>query len=85
MVVVVEGAARPVAGDPAAQVTVVAARGSGDDEIVAQVEQVQRSGTSLAAAPILVVTADRELRERCSRAGAVVVGPQWWLQLGTEN
>jgi rRNA-processing protein FCF1 len=78
VVVVVEGAARPVAADAAPDgVTVIAARGSGDDEIVAQVEHAR-----LAGAPVLVVTADRELRERCARAGAACVGPQWWLRLG---
>jgi 8-oxo-dGTP diphosphatase len=76
VVVVVEGAARPVATDGSPDVFVVAARGSGDDEIVAQVEN-----PLLAGAPLLVVTADRELRERCTRAGASVVGPQWWLRL----
>jgi hypothetical protein len=33
-------------------------------------------------APVLAVTADRELRERSARAGAAVVGPNWWLRLG---
>jgi 8-oxo-dGTP diphosphatase len=83
VVVVVEGAARPAADVSAvdaspADVTVVAARGSGDDEIVAQVEKSRRE---LLAGPVLVVTADRELRDRCTRAGAVAVGPQWWLRL----
>ena len=76
VVVVVEGAARPVALE-ASTVTVVAAPGSGDDEIVAQVEQAR-----LESAPVLVVTADRELRSRCTRAGAAIVGPRWWLGLG---
>jgi 8-oxo-dGTP diphosphatase len=76
VVVVVEGAGRPAALD-ASTVTVVAAPGSGDDEIVAQVEQVR-----LEDAPVLVITADRELRSRCTRAGAAVVGPRWWLQRG---
>ena len=75
--VVVEGAARPVALDESSSVTVVAARGSGDDEIVAQVEHARLEG-----APVLAVTADRELRERCTRVGAAVVGPKWWLRLG---
>jgi 8-oxo-dGTP diphosphatase len=83
VVVVVEGAARPAADVPvtdlpAGAVTVVAARGSGDDEIVVQVEQARRES---AAGPVLVVTADRELRDRCTRAGAAAVGPQWWLRL----
>jgi 8-oxo-dGTP diphosphatase len=76
VVVVVEGAARPVARE-ASTVTVVAAPGAGDDEIVAQVEHAR-----LESAPVLVITADRELRSRCARAGAAVVGPRWWLQLG---
>jgi len=76
IVVVVEGAARPVALDESAGITVLAARGSGDDEIVAQVVLARVEG-----APVLVVTADRELRERSTRAGAAVVGPQWWLRL----
>jgi 8-oxo-dGTP diphosphatase len=76
VVVVVEGAARPAALD-ASTVTVVAAPGSGDDEIVAQVEHARIEG-----APVLVITADRELRSRCTRAGAAVVGPRWWLQRG---
>jgi 8-oxo-dGTP diphosphatase len=71
VVLVLEGAARSVAAQGSPDVTVVAARGSGDDEIVAQVAN--------SAAPVLVVTADRELRERCTSAGAVVVGPRWWL------
>jgi 8-oxo-dGTP diphosphatase len=71
VVLVVEGAARSVAAEGSPEVSVVAARGSGDDEIVAQVAN--------SAAPVLVVTADRELRQRCTSAGAVVVGPQWWL------
>ena len=77
VVVVVEGAARPVALDESSSVTVVAARGSGDDEIVVQVEHARLEG-----APVLAVTADRELRERCTRVGAAVVGPKWWLRLG---
>jgi len=77
VVVVVEGAARPAAADVTPDVSVVAARGSGDVEIVAQVDR--------AGAPVLVVTADRELRERCQSAGAVAVGPQWWLRLGSQT
>jgi 8-oxo-dGTP diphosphatase len=79
VVVVVEGAARTAATDAPKEVTAVAAPGSGDDEIVAQ---VQRIATEEPDAPLLVVTADRELRTRCTRAGAAVVGPRWWLSLG---
>jgi 8-oxo-dGTP diphosphatase len=77
VVVVVEGAARPAARE-ASPVTVVAAPGSGDDEIVAQVERARAE-----VAPVLAITADRELRSRCTREGAAVVGPRWWLGRGT--
>jgi 8-oxo-dGTP diphosphatase len=79
-VVVVEGAAAGAASatgaDPVtapARLSVVAASGSGDDEIarLAAVGPGQR----------LVVTADRELRARCEAAGASVVGPRWLLDL----
>jgi 8-oxo-dGTP pyrophosphatase MutT (NUDIX family) len=76
VVVVVEGAARPVARE-AFPVTVVAAPGSGDDEIVAQVVHARAEDS-----PVLAITADRELRSRCSRAGAAVAGPRWWLGRG---
>jgi 8-oxo-dGTP diphosphatase len=56
-----------------AAVRVVAAPGSGDDQIVAEV-------VSLGAA-CLVVTADRVLRRRCEAAGATVTGPGWLLRL----
>ncbi|TDD86229.1 NUDIX domain-containing protein [Actinomadura rubrisoli] len=74
VVLVVEGAARGVAGEQAEGVRVVAAPGSGDDHIV-----------GLLARPVpdavhLVVTADRELRARCEAAGAAVTGPRWLLE-----
>ena len=91
-VMVLEGAAKAaasrissaapsaVAGDSAApievrpgEVKVVLARGSGDDTIVAAVRAL--SGHRV------VVTADRELRERCVAAGATVLGPGWLLGL----
>ncbi|WP_327028144.1 hypothetical protein OG989_20885 [Micromonospora sp. NBC_01740] len=68
VVLVVEGRARDVPGT--AGVRVVAAPGSGDDAVVDLV----------AAAPQrrrLVVTADRELRERVVAQGAEVYGPRW--------
>lgn len=68
-VLVVEGAARPL--ESAGGVRVVAAPGSGDDEIVRQVGKDD--------AHYVVVTADRELRRRCEEAGAQVVGPRWLL------
>ena len=71
VVVVVEGAARQVADDPSERhVEVVAAPGSGDDEIVAA---AARAGDG----PRLVVTADRELRRRVEAWGAETVGPRW--------
>ncbi len=74
IVLVVEGAARPAADDPGeSPVRVVAATGSGDDTIAALAGQVPGRR--------IVVTADRELRERCVAAGAMVAGPSWLLGL----
>lgn len=75
-VVVVEGAARPAADGTAdrAEVTVVAAEGSGDDAVVAEVIAAAATG------PVVVVTADRELRARVEAVGAVAVGPRWLLE-----
>jgi 8-oxo-dGTP diphosphatase len=71
---VVEGAARPVAAQGGASpVQVVAARGSGDDTIAALAGKT--TGRRI------VVTADRELRQRCLAAGASVAGPGWLLGL----
>jgi 8-oxo-dGTP diphosphatase len=58
---------------PGDRVRVVAARGSGDDTIAELA-----AGT---AGRRLVVTADRQLRERCVAAGASVTGPSWLLGL----
>ena len=55
------------------EVRVVQAAGSGDDAIVAVMRQL--SGRRV------VVTADRELRERCVAAGAEIRGPGWLLGL----
>jgi hypothetical protein len=65
VVLVVEGAARGI--ETVDGVSVVAAPGSGDDEIVRLVRAAGR--------PVTVVTADRGLRERVTAAGAGVVGP----------
>jgi len=75
VVLVVEGAARPAAaeGGGAGPVQVVAARASGDDTIAALAGEI--SGRRI------VVTADRELRQRCIAAGASVAGPGWLLGL----
>ena len=86
-VLVLEGAARaamprlgaadagPVQTGPPrpGEVRVVAACGSGDDEIVAVVRALPGRR--------VVVTADRELRARCAAAGAEILGPGWLLGL----
>ena len=70
MVLVVEGAARPLSAEPVVDnVTVVAAAGSGDDTIVDLVRQAHDRRC-------LVVTADRGLRERVGALGAEVIGPR---------
>ena len=68
---VVEGAARGTA--PLPGVSVIAASGSGDDAIVAAVRD------ALPWEHVLVVTADRGLRERVTSLGATVTGPKWLL------
>ncbi|MBO0824004.1 MAG: NUDIX domain-containing protein [Actinobacteria bacterium] len=74
VVLVVEGAARPVADDPSpGGVRVLAAQRSGDDTIA--VLAAHTPGRRV------VVTADRELKRRCVEAGASVVGPSWLLGL----
>lgn len=88
-VLVVEGAARSVAAahgagespaahgagespsSPADRVWVLAARGSGDDTIAEAAHEIEGRR--------LVITADRELRQRCLDAGASVTGPSWLL------
>jgi 8-oxo-dGTP diphosphatase len=59
------------------EVRVVEARGSGDDEIVAVVNELPGRR--------VVVTADRELRARCAAAGAEILGPGWLLSLLPES
>ncbi|WP_326596091.1 NTP pyrophosphohydrolase [Streptomyces sp. NBC_01803] len=68
VVLVVEGAARGVA--PVPDVRVVPAPGSGDDRIVELVREEGRERRCV------VVTADRELRERVIALGAEVAGPR---------
>ena len=70
------GAAAGEAGQAAASVRLVSAPGSGDDAIVGVVAEVVASDESC-----LVVTADRELRQRCEELNASVVGPGWLLRL----
>ncbi|MFJ5559782.1 NTP pyrophosphohydrolase [Streptomyces sp. NPDC093250] len=67
IVLVVEGAARGVESVPG--VRVESAPGSGDDHIV---DLVAEAGDR----PVLVVTADRELRRRVTALGAETVGPR---------
>ncbi|MEU1727295.1 NUDIX domain-containing protein [Nonomuraea sp. NPDC005692] len=78
VVAVVEGAARSTPEIPGLQV--VAATGSGDDaivDVVAQAKPWER---------VLVVTADRGLRERVAELGAEIEGPRWLLsQLGRDR
>ncbi|MEH1015085.1 hypothetical protein V6U90_18470 [Micromonospora sp. CPCC 206060] len=68
VVLVLEGAARRVPAVPG--VAVVAASGSGDDALVALVAAAGNR-------PCVVVTADRQLRDRVSALGAQVRGPRW--------
>ncbi|MEU9570661.1 NTP pyrophosphohydrolase [Streptomyces massasporeus] len=67
IVMVVEGAARGVESVPGVRVS--SAPGSGDDHIV---ELVASAGDR----PVLVITADRELRRRVRELGADVAGPR---------
>jgi 8-oxo-dGTP diphosphatase len=74
VLLVVEGAARPAAAEGGTgPVQVVAARGPGDDSIAALAGET--------GGRRVVVTADRELRQRCLAAGASVAGPGWLLGL----
>ncbi|MGW4023533.1 NTP pyrophosphohydrolase [Streptomyces sp. NPDC005009] len=67
IVLVVEGAARGV--ESVSGVRVESAPGSGDDHMVALV-------AGAGDRPVLVVTADRELRRRVAAVGAEVAGPR---------
>ncbi|GLW56866.1 NTP pyrophosphohydrolase [Kitasatospora phosalacinea] len=71
VVLVVEGAARGVAGVP--EVRVVSATGSGDDRIV---ELVAAESALAPGRRVLVATADRGLRERVAALGAELLGPR---------
>ncbi|MGY1804413.1 hypothetical protein ACI78T_14135 [Blastococcus sp. SYSU D00922] len=73
VVAVVEGRARDVPAPDG--VTVERAAGSGDDALVACADRLVTEGRDL-----LVVTADRGLRDRLP-AGAAVTGPGWLLEL----
>jgi len=76
VVLVLEGAARR--GQPAGQagpVRTVHAPGSGDDTIVAVATEQVAAGRE-----VVVVTADRALRDRVVAAGAGVESPSWLLR-----
>ncbi|WP_062214216.1 NYN domain-containing protein [Streptomyces sp. NBRC 109706] len=77
VVLVVEGAARGVTSVPG--VRVVSAPGSGDDTMV---ELVRAEATGRRC---LVVTADRELRERVRVLGAETLGPRQLLERVANN
>ena len=75
VVLVLEGEAKrgqPVGEDGALHT--VHAPGSGDDAIVEQVRTRSTDGND-----VVVVTADRVLRERVAEAGGSSVGPSWLL------
>ena len=79
VVLVLEGrarAGRPVGHDGALQT--LHAPGSGDDSIVDQVRARSADGDD-----VVVVTADRALRERVAEAGGSCVGPSWLLSRTT--
>ncbi|GIF67474.1 hypothetical protein Ais01nite_55090 [Asanoa ishikariensis] len=69
LVLVVEGKAGGVGSVPG--VEVISAPGSGDDAIV---DVVRARGQDR---PVVVVTADRELRGRVVALGATAHGPRW--------
>jgi hypothetical protein len=72
VVVVLEGVARRGAEEGVTEgVEVVHARGHGDDALVAAAEA--------ASEPVVLVSADRELGDRCRAVGSEVVGPSWLL------
>ncbi len=74
VVVVLEGAARRgVATGTADGVAVVHAPGSGDDTLVAVIDDAD------AGSQVTLVSADRALRERATALGAEVASPGWLL------
>jgi len=75
VLLVLEGAAkRGVPDVETGAIQTVHAPGSGDDTIVDQVR-----ARSMAGDEVVVVTADRALRERVAAAGGSHVGPSWLL------
>jgi len=69
-------AGTPAAAGAPAAVDVVRAQGSGDDAIV----EAARAALASGGAPVVVVTADRELRTRVEALGAEVRGPGWFRE-----
>ena len=75
IVLVLEGEAKR--GQPAGEdgaLHTVHASGSGDDAIVDQVQTRSGDGNE-----VVVVTADRALRDRVAAAGGSSIGPSWLL------
>ncbi len=72
VVIVLEGAARQGVEEGVTDgVEVVHAPGSGDDTLVAL--------AAAATDPVVLVSADRALGDRCRAVGSEVVGPSWLL------
>jgi len=84
VVAVVEGAASRVSDPAVAGLRLVRAERDGDTAVVETVMSAARSGTPGTPgtpgerAPVLVVTADRGLRQRLP-AGCTIAGPRWLL------
>ena len=75
VVLVLEGAAKGgVRAGRDGHLRTAPARGSGDDEIVAQVTAAAERGDV-----VTVVTADRMLQSRAAAAGATSMSPSWLL------
>ena len=76
VVLLLEGEARPgVDASQEGHIRTVHAAGSGDDAIV---DQVRQCGVG-DGRDVVVVTADRELRDRVEAVGAISKGPKWLL------
>jgi hypothetical protein len=69
VILVVEGRAADVASTD--RIDVIAAPGSGDDEIVQVAAAMTARGRR-----VIIVTADRELRQRLTATGAELAGPR---------
>ncbi|MEV0251227.1 NYN domain-containing protein [Nocardia sp. NPDC050712] len=79
VVVVLEGAAKAAISSDTPEsdvLRVVSADGEGDDTIVRVVASARKEDGKRS---IIVVTADRGLRDRVEALGAATVGPRWLL------